>query len=97
MERFRVPVLSALDEKDNQERDDRCSSINHKLPRVGVVEHGTRRAPDDSDSYTRQKRPGRADRLRDSVREVSKQAFHTRPFSHAPEFESGRVSGLGHQ
>jgi len=95
MERFGVPVLGALDEKDHQECDDRCSGIDHELPRVGVVKQGARCAPDDGDCHTRQKRPGRADRFRDSVREVSKQGFHTRPFSHAPKMKAERIKAVG--
>ena len=44
--RQRVLVLRALNQKHHQERDDRRAGIDHELPRVGIMEEWSTDQPD---------------------------------------------------
>jgi hypothetical protein len=45
LDRFRVAVLGALDEKDHHERNDGCRGIDDQLPRITELEHWSRDYP----------------------------------------------------
>src|SRR5437868_3907048 len=48
--RFCITVLSVLDEKDDEERDDRRAGVDDELPCVGVVEDWPRRGPSEQEN-----------------------------------------------
>src|SRR5688572_28301478 len=63
----RVAVLSALNEKEHQERDDRRARVDHELPRVGELKQRACDRPGGNRSEREQEGPRRADGQRDAV------------------------------
>jgi hypothetical protein len=58
-----LSVLGVLDKEDHQESNDRCSSVDEKLPGVGIVEVWSRQRPHDDGEEGNQESPIRANRM----------------------------------
>ena len=61
MEGFGVTVLSVLNEKDHQERNDRRARIHDELPRVREVKEWTTHSPDHQSHDSGKEHVGMAD------------------------------------
>ena len=53
-----ITVLGILDNKDHQERDDRCARINDELPGVGPTKERSRRGPQNDRQERQRERNG---------------------------------------
>jgi hypothetical protein len=49
MHRFGIAVLRVLNQKDHKKRDDRRGSVDHELPRIGVMENWSNARPQDDE------------------------------------------------
>lgn len=67
----RVAILGVLNDKDHQERNDRGSGVDHQLPRVGVVKHGTSCCPDNDNDYRPDESPFGAEPARRARRKLT--------------------------
>ena len=58
LEGLGIAVLSVLNQEHHEERDDRGAGVDHKLPGIGEMEHGTEPGPND-DAKQRQQEGSR--------------------------------------
>ena len=58
MDRFCIAVLSVLNQKYHQERDDGRCGVDDQLPRIGEMKHRPGQEPNEDDKHSSSKCPG---------------------------------------
>ena len=73
---FALSVLCILNQEYHQKGDDRSSSVDHQLPRVGVMEERSSRGPNDNEKTADNKRERSAGGPGDEVGQPSESLIH---------------------
>ena len=72
MDRFGVPVLHVLNQKNHQKGDDRRAGVDDQLPGIAEVEYRAGDAPDDDDQSRNDESGRMAGSSRRPIGEVGK-------------------------